>query len=47
VTGAFREKTRGRDFVPYSITRLPTLSAAELKMDTVEDPRACRFISRL
>ena len=47
MAGAFRAKARGRDFVPDPITRLPTLSAAELKMDAVEDPRAGRFIGRV
>jgi hypothetical protein len=47
VARAFRTKARDDHFFPDIIARLPTADVAELKMDSVQDPRSAHFISGL
>ena len=47
VTGAFRAKLRSDHFYPDAIASLSAAHIAELKVDSIEDPRSAHFISGL
>jgi hypothetical protein len=47
VAGAFRAKLRRDHFHPDAIARLSAAHIAELKVDSIEDPRSAHFISGL